>query len=95
MESLVFATGIALLALASAGAQETGKFTFDIEGGFTNTVGSAGGSLDSGSLDNGWNIRGEPGTIFPRGHARRSTSVTTRWESIQARYPRLAYPEVT
>jgi hypothetical protein len=56
MKSLGFATGIGLLVLASASAQEFGKFTFDIGGGFTNSVGST-----SRSLDNGWNVRGGVG----------------------------------
>lgn len=59
MKSFAFATGIGLIALASAGAQEIGNFTFDIGGGFTNTVGST-----SRSLDNGWNVRGGVGYNF-------------------------------
>jgi hypothetical protein len=58
VKHLILVFGIVLYGL-SLGAQEVPRFTFDVAGGFTMPVASAGRSLDQG-----WNIRGAGGVNF-------------------------------
>lgn len=59
MRSLVVMSCIGILGLASANAQETPKYTFDIGAGFTNSVGGT-----ATQLSNGWNIGAGVGYNF-------------------------------
>lgn len=59
MKNLAYVSFMGLLAFATANAQETPKFTFDIDGGFTNSAGNTGRQLD-----NGWNVGGGVGYNF-------------------------------
>lgn len=61
MRSFIFASCIGVLALAAVNGQEVPKYTFDVGGGFTRSVGSSGFDLN-----NGWNIGVGAGYNFSR-----------------------------
>ena len=59
MKKLLFASGIGLLLVGAASAQETPPFAFNIGGGFTTPVGKTGTRLN-----NGWNFGAGAGYNF-------------------------------
>jgi hypothetical protein len=59
MNKIAFVTSLAFLSLGTLSAQETSHFSFDLGGGFTQTVGNTGRYLDDG-----WNLQGGVGYNF-------------------------------
>jgi hypothetical protein len=59
MKTLALATGLGMLAMGAASAQEVSHFAFSVGAGFTTPVGNTGRQLDDG-----WNIGGGFGMNF-------------------------------
>jgi len=59
MKTLALATGLGILAIVAASAQETSRFAFSVGAGFTTPVGNTGRQLDDG-----WNVGGGFGMNF-------------------------------